>query len=214
MFRERYRKGGPMADRGRPRGFDRAKALRTAMETFWERGYDGTSIGDLTEALDIRPPSLYAAFGSKEALFREAVALYEEAEGEPTMRALRDGATARAAIENMLRANVISITDPGKPTGCMIVLAATTHTPSTAGIRDFLAEARRFTIGTIRERLARGKADGDVPRDTDIDAVATYIGSVHHGNSLLARDGVSRAELLAVVDRTMAGWEGMVGAPG
>ena len=200
-----------MAERGRPRGFDRTTALRRAMEVFWEHGYEGTSIGDLTAAMGIRPPSLYAAFGSKEALFREAVALYEELEGEPPLRALCDAPTARDGVEAMLRSNVRAYTAPDRPSGCMIVLAATTYTPSTAGIRDFLAEQRRQSIVAMRERLARGQADGDVPPGADIDALAAYVMSVQYGMSVQARDGASPAELSAVVDCLIRGWPAFLG---
>ncbi|GAA5111429.1 TetR/AcrR family transcriptional regulator [Pseudonocardia adelaidensis] len=201
-----------MAERGRPREFDRAAALRLAMESFWEHGYEGTSIGDLTARMGIRPPSLYAAFGSKERLFREAVALYEGMEGEPPLRALREAPTAVAGIEAMLRANVRSYTMAGRPTGCMIVLAATTYTPSTQGIRDFLAEQRRAGTEAVRERLVRGQADGDVPPDADTGALAAYVMSVQFGLSLHARDGATRDQLDAVVDHTLAGWEAAVAA--
>ncbi|HYH28881.1 MAG TPA: TetR/AcrR family transcriptional regulator [Pseudonocardia sp.] len=199
-----------MAERGRPRGFDRDEALRRAMESFWEHGYEGTSIGELCTAIGIRPPSLYAAFGSKEALFREAVALYEGMEGEPPLRALRDAPTAREGIEAMLRANVRSYTAPGRPTGCMVVLAATTYTPSTAGIRDFLTEQRRAGTAAVRERLVRGQADGDVPPGADTGALAAYVMSVQYGLSLQARDGAGRAELDTVVDCLSAGWEAVL----
>jgi AcrR family transcriptional regulator len=201
-----------MVGRGRPRGFDRAAALRLAMESFWEHGYEGTSIGDLTARMGIRPPSLYAAFGSKEALFREAVALYEGMEGEPPLRALHDAPTAIAGIEAMLRANVRSYTLPGRPTGCMVVLAATTYTPSTEGIRDFLAEQRRAGTAAVEERLARGQAEGDVPPGADTGALAAYVMSVQYGLSLQARDGVTREQLDAVVDCVLAGWDATVAA--
>jgi AcrR family transcriptional regulator len=201
-----------MAVRGRPRGFDRAAALRLAMESFWEHGYEGTSIGDLTARMGIRPPSLYAAFGSKEALFREAVALYEGMEGEPPLRALQEAPTAIGGIEAMLRANVRSYTTPGRPTGCMVVLAATTYTPSTEGIRDFLAEQRRSGTAAVKERLVRGQADGDVPPGADAGALAAYVMSVQYGLSLHARDGATRGELDTVVDCVLAGWGGVVAA--
>jgi AcrR family transcriptional regulator len=201
-----------MAERGRPRGFDRAAALRLAMESFWEHGYEGTSIGDLTARMGIRPPSLYAAFGSKEELFREAVALYEGMEGAPALQELQDALTAVGGIEAMLRANVRSYTAPGRPKGCMVVLAATTYTPSTEGIRDFLAEQRRAGIVAVHERLARGQAEGDVPPGADAGALAAYVMSVQYGLSLQARDGATRDELDTVVDCLLAGWEGVVAA--
>jgi AcrR family transcriptional regulator len=201
-----------MAVRGRPRGFDRSAALRLAMELFWEHGYEGTSVGDLTERMGIRPPSLYAAFGSKEALFREAVELYEGMEGEPAMQALRDAPTAIAGIAAMLRANVRSYTMPGRPTGCMVVLAATTYTPSTEGIRDFLTEQRRAATAAVEERLERGQADGDVPPGADTGALAAYVMSVQFGLSLHARDGATRDQLDTVVDCVLAGWDALVAA--
>jgi len=201
-----------MAVRGRPRAFDRAAALRLAMEAFWEHGYEGTTIGDLTARMGIRPPSLYAAFGSKEALFRDAVALYEGLEGEPPMKSLREAPTAIAGIEAMLRANVRSYTAPGQPTGCMVVLAATTYTPSTEGIRDFLAELRRSGTLAVADRLVRGQADGDVPPGADAGALAAYVMSVQYGLSLHARDGATREQLDTVVDCMLAGWDATVAA--
>jgi AcrR family transcriptional regulator len=189
--------------RGRPRGFDRDVALRRAMEVFWERGYEGTSIAELTAALGVRPPSLYAAFGSKEELFRAAVALYQEVEGGPALAALRAAPTALAGIEAMLRRNVRDYTDPAKPHGCMIVLAATTYTPSTEGVRDFLAERRRGLLAAVRDRLAAGAAAGDVPPHAGIGALAGYVGSVQFGMAVQARDGATAAELAAVVDQAM-----------
>ncbi|WP_252441814.1 TetR/AcrR family transcriptional regulator [Pseudonocardia humida] len=186
--------------RGRPRGFDRDAALQRAMEVFWEHGYEGTSIADLTAAMDVRPPSLYAAFGSKEELFREAVARYEEIEGGPPLRALREAPTALAGIEALLRANVADYTDPAKPKGCMVVLAATTYTPSTEGVRDFLAEQRRGSTAAVHDRLVAGRAAGDVPPGADIRGLAAYVTSVQFGMSLQARDGASAEELSTVVD--------------
>jgi AcrR family transcriptional regulator len=182
------------------------------MEVFWARGYEGAAVSDLTAAMGINAPSLYAAFGDKEALFREAVALYEDSEGEPPMRALRDAPTALAGIEAMLRANVRSYTAVGRPKGCMIVLAATTYTPSTEGIRDFLAEQRRAGTGAVQERLARGQADGDVPPGAATGALAAYVMSVQYGLSLQARDGATREQLDAVVDCVLAGWDAVVAA--
>ncbi len=175
------------------------------MELFWEHGYEGTSVADLTTAMAIRPPSLYAAFGSKEQLFREAVALYEQIEGGPAFAALAGGPTALAAVEAMLRANAVAYTAPGSPPGCLVVLGAVTYTPSSQGIHDFLAEARRATAEAVRERFARGIAEGELPADTDPAALADFAVTVQFGMSLRARDGADRATLLAVVDRAMRG---------
>ncbi|HTF48605.1 MAG TPA: TetR/AcrR family transcriptional regulator [Pseudonocardia sp.] len=200
-----------MAERGRPRGFDRQRALRQAMEVFWEHGYEGTSIHDLTSAMGINAPSLYAAFSCKEALFREAVSLYNEQEGAPLRRALADAPSAREAVAAMLRDGAIAYTEPGKPSGCMIVLAATTYTPKTEGIRDYLAEQRRAGTTELRERLERGRTDGELLPEVDASAVAGYFSTVLHGMSVQARDGASRAELLAVAEAAMASWDALTG---
>ncbi|KYF50023.1 TetR family transcriptional regulator [Sorangium cellulosum] len=196
-----------MAGRGRPRSFDRAAALRRAMEVFWERGYEGTSLSDLTAAMGISSPSLYAAFGCKEALFREAVALYTEVEGAAASRAMGAQPTARGAVEAMLRSNAEAYVCPGKPSGCMIVLAATLGTPESEGVRSYLAEVRRSAQGELQRRLERGVAEGDVPAGTDTAALAAFYTTVLNGLSLQARDGASREALQAIVDCAMAAWD-------
>jgi AcrR family transcriptional regulator len=106
-----------------------------ALELFWERGYEGTSLNDLTTTLGIASASIYACFGSKEALFRETVALYGTLAGEPPRRALREQPTARAAIEAMLRATADEITRPDAPHGCMLILGAPTGAIENSGVR-------------------------------------------------------------------------------
>lgn len=202
-----------MAARGRPRTFDRDAALQRAMEVFWARGYEGVSLSDLTEAMGIASPSLYAAFGSKEALFREAVELYGTLEGGASARALAAQPTARAAVEAMLRDNASGYTAPGRPTGCMVVLAATNVSPANQGIGDFTAEQRRTAREAVRARIARGVADGDVGPGTDVDALAAYVATVLHGLSFEARDGVSCDTLNAIVDRAMVAWDALVAPP-
>jgi AcrR family transcriptional regulator len=200
-----------MATRGRPRSFDRDAALRRAMEVFWDRGYEGTSVSDLTAAMGINSPSLYAAYGSKEQLFREAVDLYEATEGRRTSDAMTDEPTARASIEAMLRNNVEAYAEPGTPNGCMLVLAAATGTVANAEVREFLAENRRQTLALLAQRVERGVADGDVPPGTDPAAVASFYATVLQGLSIQARDGASREQLHAVVDGAMAAWDTLAG---
>jgi AcrR family transcriptional regulator len=183
------------------------------MEVFWERGYEGASLGDLTAAMGINRPSLYAAFGCKEALFREAVALYDAVEGVATERALQDPPTARAAVEAMLRDSVAAYVAPDKPPGCMIVLGALLGTPETKAVRDFLAQSRRRTQDALRRRMKRGIADGDVPKGTDVGAVAAFYTTVLQGLSIQARDGASHASLRAIVEGAMAAWDVLVATP-
>ncbi|WP_433760587.1 TetR/AcrR family transcriptional regulator [Nocardia sp. CA-135398] len=195
-----------MAERGRPRAFDREVALRRAMEVFWEHGYEGSSMSDLTAAMGINSPSLYAAFGGKEELFRAAVGLYGTTEGGYTARALREEPTARASIEAMLRDNATAYTHKDKPHGCMVVLAGSTYTTRSETIRDFLVEKRRETTEDIRERLDRGVAEGDLAPDTDTAALASFYTTVLYGLSIRARDGASHSELTQSIDCAMAVW--------
>ncbi len=195
--------------RGRPRTFDRTEALRRAMDLFWEQGYESTSISELAAAMGINSPSLYAAFGSKEALFREAIAFYDETESDATMTALR-ASTARASMEALLRNNLVAYTDPGKPRGCMIVLAANLGKSQNEEIRHYVARYRRNTIELIRQRLRRGIEEGDVPPGTDIETISAFFATVLHGLSIQANDGASREELHQVADAAMAAWDRMV----
>lgn len=195
-----------MAERGRPRAFDRDEALRRAMEVFWEHGFEGASMSDLTGAMGINSPSLYAAFGSKEALFKEAVGLYGRTDGSLTARALREQPTARASIEAMLCDNARTYTAADKPHGCMVVLAGSTYTTRNTAIRDFLIEMRRGTTEDIRQRLERGVAEGDLPAETDVGALAAFYTTVLYGLSIQARDGVTYEGLRRSIDTAMSAW--------
>jgi AcrR family transcriptional regulator len=177
------------------------------MELFWRRGYEGVSIRELTDAMGVNPPSLYAAFGSKQQLFRDAVALYDEMEGSATDRALRAEPTARAAIEAMLRDNVDVYADPDKPSGCLIVLGATTSTRANRPIREHLAALRLETERLIRARLERAAADGEIAAETNVEAIASYYNTVLEGLSIQARDGSTAHTMHAIIDCAMAAWE-------
>jgi AcrR family transcriptional regulator len=196
-----------MAERGRPRAFDRDAALAKAMRVFWARGYEGTSISDLTEAMGINSPSLYSCFGSKEKLFREAIALYES--GSATERALKDAPTARAAVEAMLRDNVQAYAEPGNPPGCMVVLSALLGPPETKAVRDFLVEARKASVADLRQRLDRGVREGDLPAGANTAAIAAFYTTVLNGLSIAARDGAAPETLDAIVEGAMAAWDGL-----
>jgi AcrR family transcriptional regulator len=197
-----------MATRGRPRTFDPDVALRQALDVFWERGYEGTSVSDLAEAMGIASASIYACFGSKEELFRKVMALYGATAGAPPRQALRDEPTARAAVHAMLRATAEQITGADTPHYCMLILAAPTGAVENHAVREFLAERRRDMHTTIRDRLARGVTDGDlaVPA-AGLDAVARYYTTVVQGLSIQARDGATRAELETVIACAMAAWD-------
>lgn len=200
-----------MATRGRPRSFDREEALRRAMYVFWERGYDGTSIADLLRAMQLNPPSLYAAFGSKEKLFKEALERYGRIEGAAGMTALAGAATAREAIEGMLRRNADHYGDPKTPSGCMVVVGATVGAPASQGARDFISNLRRDGRDLFQHRLEQGIADGDVRPDCDTAALAAYFTVVLQGLSIQALDGAGPPELHSVVDQAMLVWDRCAG---
>jgi AcrR family transcriptional regulator len=176
------------------------------MEVFWRHGYEGTAISDLTAAMRVNAPSLYAAFGCKEALFREAVSLFAESEGEATNRALSMERTARESVEAMLRLRADAYTAPDTPRGCMIVLSAVACTQENERVRRYCADHRRSVQEAIHARLRRAMIDGDLPAATDASALAAFYTTVLQGLSIQARDGAARARLHAIVDCAMAAW--------
>ena len=189
---------------GRPREFDRDEALAKARDLFWARGYEGVSMADLVEALGLASARIYAAFGSKEALFREAVALYDAGEGGFATRALLEEPTARAAIERTLREAVETYTQKDRPAGCMVVSAATNCAIANEGIRNWLGDCRRRRTASLLERLERAVAEGELSPDTDARMLGDYFATVLHGLSVQARDGVSKARLMALVAAAMS----------
>jgi len=201
-----------MGRTGRPREFDRDEALQRAMELFWAQGYEGTTLADLQKAMGgITAPSFYAAFGSKEALFKEVVELYKTTQGAPVVEALTTGPTARASIESMLRAAAASVCQPGNPSGCLMVLGAISCMPANKHIEDFMRKQRAIREKLMRGRLRRGSAEGDLPSAIDINRLVTFYTSIIDGMGIRARDGASRKTLGAVVDYAMAAWDSLAG---
>jgi AcrR family transcriptional regulator len=197
---------------GRPREFDRTEALEKAMLLFWERGYEGTSVGDLSGALGIGKPSLYAAFGHKEDLFLEALQLYEDSYGCFSEADLDEAPTAYDAFVITLRRNAASQLTPGKPPGCFIVLSATVGTPQNAQVRAHLTRRRQATRDRLAARVARGIADGDVPAGADPQSVAVFYATVINGLAIEARDGAAQADLDRIVANALFAWDSLVGS--
>lgn len=212
ITKSRVAKGSIAATRkGRPRSFDRAAALKAAMQVFWQRGYEATSLSDLTQAMGINAPSLYAAFDCKEALFGEALDLYQAVEGAEPQRRLQEAPTAKEGFAAMLRFHAVDYVNPQKPPGCMAVLAAITGTPENQSVRELMTRTRRAAIDGLAARIRRGMAEGDVPKGADAMAMASFYTTLMQGMSIQARDGATKKQLLATVEAAMAAWDGMAG---
>ena len=204
-----------MARRGRPRSFDREDALLRAMKVFWALGYQGATLTDLQEAMGgITAPSLYAAFGSKEGLFREAVELYSRTLGVPMMKALDEGATARASLEALLQAAVEAFCKPGAPRGCLLVLGAMNSMPANRSVQDYLRGLRARRQRVIQQRLQRGVAEGELPSGLHLSALASFYMTVLDGLAIQARDGASRKALKFATRCAMAAWETVIAEAG
>jgi AcrR family transcriptional regulator len=190
---------------GRPRAFDADKALDQALKVFWRKGYEGTSLPDLTEAMGINRPSLYAAFGNKEALFHKALGRYVEGPAAYVRDALKES-TAKAVAERILFGAADRLTDSRNPGGCLIVHAALACGDAAESVRKDLIAHRAASEALLRQRFERAKTDGDLPADTNPADLAKYIITVVHGMSVQATSGASRAKLRRVADLAMRAW--------
>lgn len=199
-----------MTARGRPRGFDREGALRLAMRVFWDKGYESTSMADLTNAMGIASPSLYAAFGSKEALFHEAVALYAAEHGGDIWESLDREPGILAAVRAFLEATARMYSTAGQPQGCMIVLGAQPGPHGESAVANDLRLRRNDSVNRLRQRFARAVAEGELPDSVDADGLGTYFATVQHGMSILARDGADYATLQAVARHAVDSLAAMV----
>lgn len=193
--------------RGRPREFDRETALRAAMAVFWERGFEGTRVSDLTDAMALNAPSLYATFGSKEDLFREAVGYYNAPNRSPTTIALKRPGLTRDAVEAMLRDNAREYADPDTPPGCLIVLAGIAYSAETKVLRDLLKTCRDEDRERLLGRIRTGIKTGELPAALDADRLASFMMTVLYGLSIQARDGATLDELESTIDLAMVAWD-------
>lgn len=190
---------------GRPREFDPEVALDQAMRVFWQKGYEGTSLSDLTEAMGINRPSLYAVFGNKEELFRRAVDRYVQGPAGYVNAALEEP-TARAAVEQLLFGAVDLLTQRPNPGGCLLVQGALACGDTADAIRAELIAQRLAGEAAIRTRLERGVQEGDLPPETDCVSLARYFVTVTRGMAVQAVDGATREELLQVAELALRAW--------
>ncbi|GAA3301950.1 TetR/AcrR family transcriptional regulator [Dactylosporangium vinaceum] len=192
--------------RGRPRTFDREGALVVAMREFWERGFEPVSIAELTAAMGITPPSLYAAFGDKKTLFREVVDRYQQTHGAFFGAALDAEASAREGVARALHTAAVEYTRPHRPAGCLVISAAVNCTATSTDMVTLLRERRAANVAALRDRIEADVAAGVLPMGTDCAGLAALVGAVLQGMSQQARDGASTAELHAVADAAMLAW--------
>ncbi|WP_331766903.1 TetR/AcrR family transcriptional regulator [Embleya sp. NBC_00896] len=191
---------------GRPRGFDREAALDRAVTEFWLHGYEATSVAGLTAAMGIKPPSLYAAFGDKRALFSEAIQRYGVTFGAVSGQVLAEEPDARVAVERLLYAIADAYTDPAHPPGCMVITAAVNCTSGAEDVKAELRAIREASTKAIRDKIATGVDAGRLPADTDVDALATYYAAIVQGMSTQACDGVGREGLEGIAALAMRAW--------
>ncbi len=190
---------------GRPLGFDRDAALREAMLLFWRHGYEATSVGELTKAMAITPPSLYTAFGDKKQLFLEAVQLYTS--GAVTSESIMNEApTAREAAVGLLRASAIGFTGESTPAGCLLASSAISCSNAAADVQKALRDIRLSTEHRLRTKIAEDRSLRRLKPKINAEALAGHIMAVIQGMSTLARDGATREKLLSVASAAMLAW--------
>ncbi len=196
----------PKRARGRPKNFDRSVALQQAMKLFWERGYEGASFDDLIAAMGISASSFYNSFGSKERLYQEATEAYMTAAAKWFAGELNAATDTKTAFHRLLTAAAREFTRNDLPAGCMISLACTQVPPALTCLRDTMVGYRGAAQSAMADRIQRGIEEGDVPKDTDVEALAAFYSALSRGLAVQARDGASRERLQEIVEVGMRAW--------
>ena len=197
----------PSPAKGRPREFCVDEALTAALRVFWQHGYEGASLTELTAAMGITKPSLYAAYGNKEALFHKALDLYER-EKLAYMRTALDAPTSRGVAERLLMGALEMQSSTCDPKGCLGVIGALACSPQSASIRDDVLARRGSSQAALIERFVRAKEEGDLPEAIDPTALAHYLFTVMQGLAVQAGAGMVCTDLKALVDTTLQVWPG------
>jgi AcrR family transcriptional regulator len=193
--------------RGRPREFCTEAALAAALGVFWAKGYEGASMAELTAAMGVTKPSLYAAFGNKEALFGKALDLYEAEKLAYTREALREP-TARGVAERFMRGAVEAQTSSCDPKGCLGVIGATACGAEAESIRAEVIKRRATSSAALIERFRQAQEDGDLPAGVEPDALAQLLYAIMQGMAVQAGAGATRADLERVVETSLLMWPG------
>jgi len=190
---------------GRPLSFDPRKALDRALDVFWRKGYDGASLSDLTKAMRINRPSLYAAFGDKEKLFRKVLDHYAEGPASHSRTALQEP-TSRAVVERLLYGTADMLTSGRNPQGCLWVQGALACGNGADSVRKELISRRLGGEAALRQRLKRAIVEGDLPPDANPASLARYIAIIIQGMSVQAASGASRSQLRGIIDIALESW--------
>jgi AcrR family transcriptional regulator len=197
--------GARRATIGRPREFDADAALERAMRVFWEQGYEGASLTDLTAAMGITRTSMYAAFGNKEELFRRALERYAAGPAAYGTCALEEP-TARAVAAAFLHGGVETTTGPGRPSGCLTIQGALAVAPADRAVRDVLADWRSDACARLEDRFRRARDEGDLPPTSDPALLARFVMTVSNGIAVQAAGGADRDELHRVAETALRNW--------
>src|ERR1700676_782882 len=191
--------------KGRPRAFDVDRALDRALHLFWRKGYEGSSLSDLTRSMGINRPSLYAAFGDKEKLFRKVLDRYAEGPASYSSAALQEP-TSRAVVERLLYGTADVLTSPGSPRGCLLVQGALACGNGADSARRELISRRMAGEAALRERLNQARLDGALPSEATPPSLARYIVTLIQGMSVQAAGGATRSELHRVIGIALQSW--------
>jgi len=191
--------------RGRPREFCTEAALAAALRVFWSKGYEATSLTDLTEAMGITRPSLYAAFGNKEALFHAALDLYQREKLRYIEEAIKQP-TADQVAERLIRGAYETASSPHEPQGCLGVIASTACGDDAQGVRADVMQRGEVVRAALVERFNRARKEGDLPKHADPDALTSFLFAMVQGISMQARAGASREQLEGLVKVGLGSW--------
>ncbi|MEN1832350.1 TetR/AcrR family transcriptional regulator [Pseudomonas lijiangensis] len=190
---------------GRPLSFDRDVVLEKAMFAFWEHGYESTSMAELTKAMGVTVPSIYAAFGDKKQLFLEAVDLYVK-KGMASRKELAANATVRENVLSSLHHAVDVFTASAGASGCLLATAAISCSQAAADVREHLAAIRRDMEASFVSTIKEGVQAGELPPETDVSVLAGFLLATVQGLAALARDGADRQKLFEIVNLSMTVW--------